>query len=225
MDRLKSGKNPVAIGQEPDNSDGENDGVNPPVDKPFENGYEYVDLGLSVKWATCNVGADSPEDYGDYFAWGETRPKPIYDWSHYKLGNYKWYIGANMEKYTRKDRKIQLDLSDDAACANWEGRWRIPTHDEFKELCEKCNWSWTTQNGVKGYKVTSEINGNSIFLPAAGFRVDSGLYKAGQTGYYWSSSLCTDNQNDAISVRLDSSCVSWYYYFRYYGQPIRPVCP
>jgi hypothetical protein len=195
------------------------------VEDCTENGHDYVDLGLSVKWATCNVGADSPEDYGDYFAWGETEPKPIYDWSHYKWGNYKWYTGANMEKYTSKDRKIQLDLSDDVACVNWGGRWRIPTHDEFKELREKCNWAWITQNGVKGYKVTSVINGNSIFLPMAGFCEDSGQYKAGQTGYYWSSSLNTDYRYDAICVRFDSRSVDGCYFFRYYGQSIRPVCP
>ncbi|MBQ5370375.1 MAG: T9SS C-terminal target domain-containing protein, partial [Bacteroidaceae bacterium] len=120
-------------------------------------GHEYVDLGLSVKWATCNVGADSPEDYGDYFAWGETSPKSTYDWS-----TYKWCKGAydNLTKYNTNsgfgtvDNKNQLDLSDDAARANWGGSWRMPTDEEFIELGEKCSWKRTTQNGVKGYKVT-----------------------------------------------------------------------
>ena len=195
------------------------------VEDCTENGHDYVDLGLSVKWATCNVGADFPEDNGDYFAWGETEPKPIYDWSHYKWCNYKWYIGANMEKYTREDRKKQLDLSDDAACANWGGSWRIPTHDEFKELREKCNWAWTTQNGVKGYKVTSKTNGNSIFLPAAGYRCGSSLISAGSLGYYWSSSLYTDDPYYARGVYFGSSSVDWNYYGRYYGRSVRPVCP
>jgi serine/threonine protein kinase len=228
MDRLISDKNPVAIGQELDNSDGENDGVNPPVDKPFENGYEYVDLGLSVKWATCNVGASKPEDYGDYFAWGEKSPKSTYNWS-----TYKWCRGFYNEPtkyyYSRRygivNNKAQLELSDDAARANWGGAWRMPTHDELRELHTKCTWTWTTQNGVKGYKITSKINGRSIFLPAAGYRNGSSLYLAGSYGYYWSSSLDSGNSYGARCVHFNSSSVDWYGSRRGYGLSVRPVCP
>ena len=190
--------------------------------------HDYVDLGLSVKWATCNVGADSPEDYGDYFAWGETEPKSTYDWD-----TYKWWQedNDNMTKYCTNsdygtvDNKTQLDLSDDAARVNWGGSWRMPTHEEFTELRKKCTWTWTTQNGVIGYKVTSKKNGNSIFLPAAGYRGNSSLSGAGLCGYFWSSSLYTDSPYYARFVGFNSSLVGWDGYGRYYGQSVRPVCP
>lgn len=192
------------------------------------NGHEYVDLGLSVKWATCNVGADSPEDYGDYFAWGETEPK-----STYYCSTYKWSEGdsdnltkyCTISSYGTVDYKTQLDLSDDAARVNWGGSWRMPTHEEFTELRERCSWTWPTQNGVKGYKVTSKTNGNSIFLPAAGYRYDSSLTEVGSRGYYWSSSLYADNPHDAWYVGLRSSVVVWKGNDRCYGRSVRPVCP
>ena len=192
------------------------------------NGHAYVDLGLSVMWATCNVGAVSPEDYGDYFAWGETSPKSTYNWS-----TYKWRKGAhnNLTKYSTNsgygtvDNKKHLDLSDDAARSNWGGSWRMPTHDEFTELREKCTWTWTTQNGVEGYKVTSKTNGNSLFLPAAGYRLNSSLSCAGSYGYYWSSSLSTDLPYYARFVYFNSSNVDWFFNYRYYGRSVRPVCP
>ena len=190
-------------------------------------GHEYVDLGLSVKWATCNVGANKPEDYGDYFAWGETKPKSTYNWS-----TYKWCRGSNdtQTKYNTKgsygtvDNKKTLELSDDAARANWGGSWRMPTDAEWTELREKCKWTLTTQNGVKGYKVTSKSNGNSIFLPAAGYRHVSSLYDAGSDGDYWSSSLTSGSPSDAWYVYFYSSNVYRYYYNRYYGFSVRPVC-
>lgn len=189
------------------------------------NGHAYVDLGLSVMWATCNVGADSPEDYGDYFAWGETSPKSTYNWS-----TYKWCEGSSstLTKYNSKssygtvDKKKKLDLSDDAARANWGGSWRMPTYDELKELKTECTWTWTTHNGVKGYKVTSKVNGNSIFLPAAGYRYDCSLEDAGTYGYYWSSSLRTGSY--ARCLFFGSSFVDWNIY-RYDGRSVRPVCP
>ena len=138
-------------------------------DEPVNNGHEYVDLGLSVKWATCNVGASKPEEYGDYFAWGETQPKDYYDWS-----TYKWCNGSydTLTKYNTNssdgtvDNKTTLDLSDDAARANWGGSWRMPTSAEQDELCNNCTWTCTKINGVEVYKVTSNINGNFIFLPS-----------------------------------------------------------
>lgn len=192
-----------------------------------ENGYEYVDLGLSVKWATCNVGATKPEDYGDYFAWGETEPKSTYDWSTYKYCN-----GSNttLTKYNTSssygtvDNKTTLELSDDAARANWGGSWRMPTTEEQDELRNNCTWTWTTQNGVNGYKVTG-TNGNSIFLPAAGYRYDSSLDSAGSYGDYWSSSLYTGYPSYAYDLYFDSSDVGWYSSDRYYGLSVRPVCP
>ena len=186
------------------------------------NGHEFVDLGLpsGTLWATCNVGATKPEDYGDYFAWGETMTK-----SSYKRKNYKWCKGRDctLTKYNRVDHKTILELSDDAANANWGGDWRMPTEAEQDELrnTSYTTWTWTTLNGVNGHKVTSKINGNSIFLPAAGYRDDSGLGRAGAGGYYWSSSI-------------DSHVSCWAYYLkdlygyrnrgdREHGQSVRPV--
>ena len=197
----------------------------------IHNGHEYVDLGLSVKWATCNVGANKPEDYGDYFAWGETQPKTTYDWS-----TYKWCNGDDhdLTKYCTKKRcgynrfvddKITLLLSDDAAHANWGGSWRMPTRAEQDELREKCTWTWTTQNGVNGSKVTSKSNGNSIFLPAAGSRYNSSLNAAGRYGFYLSSSLDADYPNLAYELYFNSSNVDWMGSDRNVGHSVRPVCP
>ena len=176
----------------------------------YENGHEWVDLGLSVKWATTNVGASSPTDYGGYYAWGETRTKSDYSWSTY---------------FDTSDGKTTLDLSDDAAHANWGGSWRMPTKAERDELREKCSWTWTTQNSVKGYRVSSKRNGNSIFLPAAGYRNEGSLVGAGSSGNYWSSSLDTSDSYDASSLYFNSSNVYSYYDYRFYGQSVRAVCP
>ena len=194
-------------------------------------GHAYVDLGLSVKWATCNVGASSPEEYGDYFAWGETEPKSTYNWS-----TYKWCRGSydtqtkycTNSSYGTVDNKTTLDLSDDAARANWGGSWRMPTKAEQDELREQCTWTWTAQNGVYGYKVTSKKSGytnKSIFLPAAGFRYDSSLHYAGSYGDYWSSSLDTSDPGRAYELGVYSDYVDWSYNGRFYGQSVRPVCP
>ena len=195
---------------------------------PSSENHECVDLGLSVKWATCNVGANKPEDYGDYFAWGETKPKTTYNWS-----TYKWCRGSydKLTKYNNKssygtvDNKTQLELSDDAARANWGGSWRMPTSAEQDELRNNCTWTWTTQNGVNGYKVTSKKNGNSIFLPAAGYRGGSSLDDAGSYGDYWSSSLFTGNASGAYYLYFRSSSVDWNYSRRCSGHSVRPVCP
>ena len=176
---------------------------------PSSGVHEYVDLGLSVKWATCNVGASKPEDYGDYFAWGETKPK-----KRYSSSNYSYTSNPTI-----------LPLSADAARANWGGSWRMPTRAEQDELREQCTWTWTTQNGVKGYRVTSTKNGKSIFLPAAGYRYDSSLNHAGRYGYYWLSSLNTGYSSNAYFLYFTWSSVVWYYYYRYYGLSVRPVCP
>ncbi len=191
--------------------------------------HEYVDLGLSVKWATMNVGASKPEDYGSYFAWGETEPKETYNWS-----TYKWCNGSSstLTKYNTSssygtvDNKTTLELNDDAARANWGGSWRMPTDAEMTELRTNCTWTWTTENGVNGYKVTSKSNGNSIFLPAAGDCYYSDLYDAGSYGYYWSSSLLTDYSSRAWRVCFfDSIYVLRDVNYRDDGRSVRPVCP
>lgn len=186
-----------------------------------------VDLGLSVKWASCNVGASKPEDYGDYFAWGETTTKSTYDVSTYKHSNGSYNSLTkynNNSKYGKVDNKTQLDLTDDAATVNWGGAWRMPTDAEMTELLEQCIWTWTTQNGVNGYKVISKSNGNSIFLPAAGDRLDSSLYDAGSIGHYWLSSLYTDYPGSAWYVYFNSSYVYRGIYYRFGGFTVRPVC-
>ena len=180
--------------------------------------YAYVDLGLSVKWATCNVGATKPEEYGDYYAWGETTTKATYSWDTYTLTTDG---GSTFTKYNTTDGKTVLELADDAARANWGGAWRMPTDAEWTELRENCTWTWTTKNGVNGYEVKSKTNENAIFLPAAGYRDDDDLSNAG-FGYYWSSSLSTYPLS-AWGVFLDSGGVSRYGDNRYCGLSVRPV--
>ena len=200
------------------------------VCRPSQN-HAYVDLGLpsGLLWATCNVGADNPEDYGDYFAWGETQPKDTYNWSTYQYCN-----GSNstLTKYCNNsdygyngftDNLTTLLPEDDAATANWGSDWRMPTDDEWQELLDNTTVIWTTQNGVNGRLFTA-ANGNSLFLPAAGFRGSGGLYYAGSYGYYWSSSLNSDDPDYAwgFSFRSDD-----YYVVdssRGCGFTVRPVC-
>ena len=180
----------------------------------FENGYEWVDLGLSVKWAACNVGATKPEQYGNLYAWGDTQPDRFnrdYIWSK-SPEQYTTYT-----KYT--DGNAQLELSDDAARGNWEGAWRMPTYQEMQELKEKCLWAWTTLNGTKGYQVISKSNGNSIFLPAAGY--NNGY--ASEYGYYFSASQYSEWEGYVI--KFTSSNILITRLSRYFGASIRPVRP
>ena len=194
-----------------------------------ENGHDYVDLGLSVKWATCNVGATTPDGYGDYFAWGETSPKDNYQWSTYKYCNGS---ETSLTKYNTSsdygtvDNKTTLELSDDAARANWGGKWRMSTQAEQDELRNNCTWTWTTQSGVNGYKVTSNTNGNSIFLPAAGFRSGTSVTYVGSRGFYLSSSLDESHPSYAYySFFYSGSMDLSYSHRRYYGRTVRAVCP
>ena len=174
------------------------------------NGHDYVDLGLSVRWATCNVGASSPSGYGNYYAWGETSTKNNYSW-----GTYKWCSGSydsqtrycTNSSYGTVDGKSRLDMADDAARVNWGSPWRMPTKAEMEELKNRCTWIWTTLNGVKGYNVKGP-SGKCIFLPAAGFRLASGLGDAGSYGYYWTASLREGYPNDAWYLRFDSG--GWF---------------
>lgn len=194
--------------------------------------HEYVDLGLSVKWATCNIGAKNPEDFGNYYAWGETTTKNTYDWTTYRWvqGVYDSllkYCTSESSDYGIVDNKTTLELSDDVARANWKGSWRMPTNAEYNELQSMCTWTSMTINGVKGYKVTSKKNGNYIFLPAAGYKSYNDLKAAGTYCYYWSCSLYTGG-----GVYSGTSYHAYHlnekksdYMPRYNGLPVRPVCP
>ena len=186
-----------------------------------------IDLGLSVKWAECNVGATAPEECGGYYAWGETEEKDDYSWS-----TYKWCNGSydTMTKYCANssygtvDNKTTLDPEDDVAHVKWGGDWRMPTRAEWDELLNECTLEWTTQNGVNGYRVTGP-NGNSIFLPAAGCRYGSDVDHRGDYGGFWSSSLYSYN-NDNVSMFgfFDSDNFYWYHvHVRYRGLSVRPV--
>ena len=199
-----------------------------PVTPP--DNHEWVDLGLpsGTLWATCNVGANSPEDYGDYFAWGETAPKDYYDWS-----TYKWCNGAynTLTKYCANssygyngftDGKTELDPEDDAAYVNWGSSWRMPTTDQRRELIDNCTSEWTTVNGVNGRLFTGP-NGNTLFLPAAGYRWYESLYRAGSYGYYWSRTLYSDDPSDAYYLYFSSGRMYWSNYYRDLGFTVRAV--
>lgn len=204
-----------------------------PEEQPFENGYEYVDMGLSVKWATCNIGATKPEEYGNYYAWGETETKSTYSWTNYRFrasgdspDNVKFNKYSTDRIYGINDCRNTLELEDDVANVKWGGKWHIPTEKERDELYNNCIWTWTTLNGTKGYLVTSKKPGftdRSIFLPAAGFIDDTGLHYDGSFGAYWSSSLVTDCRY-VWYLNFDSEKIQMYGSLRYYGFSIRPVC-
>ncbi len=174
-------------------------------------GHEYVDLGLRVKWATCNVGASSPEDTGYYFAWGETEPK-----SEYTEANSKTYGDASIGN-------IAGNPQYDAARANWGGSWRLPTKAEMQELLDSCTQKWTTQNGVEGRLFTSKKNGKSIFLPAAGSRYGSSLSFAGESGYFWSASPYESYSYYAYYLYFGSGNAYWLWSNRHDGHSVRPV--
>ena len=173
------------------------------------NGHEWVDLGLSVKWATCNVGASRPSDYGNYYAWGETTTKSNYG-------------SSNSRTYEVVTGDISGNPSYDAATANWGSGWRMPTKEEFEELLDKCNWQWTSQGGRNGYKVTCP-NGNSIFLPATGWRYGTSLDYAGDFGNYWSSTPYGSNSQNAYYLFFSSGYHYVYGNYRFDGQSVRPV--
>ena len=181
--------------------------------------HDYVDLGLpsGTLWATCNVGANAFEKYGDYFAWGETAPKDVYSWS-----TYQYYDGGNLVKYTGSDGLTTLLPEDDAATANWGNGWRMPTKEEWQELYQNTTNTWTTQNGMNGRLFTAP-NGNSLFLPAAGCRWDGYLDNVGSYGDYWSSSLYTDYPDDAWDFGFLSDYCRMSYYRRDYGLSVRAV--
>ena len=196
-------------------------------------GHDYIDLGLpsGTMWATCNVGAESPDQYGDYFAWGETTPKDTYNWSTYKYCNGDYNL---LTKYCSQsdfgfngftDDLKTLQSSDDAATTNWGEGWSTPTYNQWVELLRKCSHSWTTINGVKGCLFTSH-NGNSIFLPAASSRRDEDSRIVGDDGCYWS---CTLNKTYPDGVKgfrftLSIDDCDIYDLSREAGMPVRAVC-
>ena len=192
-------------------------GVKPPVDPAI------VDLGLSVKWANHNVGATNPEDYGDFFAWAETATKSDFTWSNYKWGS----SDESLSKYCIRasegtvDNRSVIENSDDAARVNMGSDWRIPTKAEMDELLNQCTWTWTTVNGTQGFTVTGK-NGNSIFLPAAGQKVDGKYYNKGRVGYYWTSTL-SSSSGYAKGLYMYSSERDYKNYSRINGHSIRAV--
>ncbi|MBP5348474.1 MAG: M56 family metallopeptidase [Bacteroidaceae bacterium] len=197
--------------------------------------HEYVDLGLSVKWATCNVGASKPEDNGNLYAWGETEVK-----EQYTMRTSKWGSPFSLKKYNINsedgtvDNKTTLDLEDDVAHVTWGGNWRMPTREEMDELHDNCTWEWTTLNGINGYRVTSKKQGytdRSIFLPAAGSKYN-GRYEYGSKGNYWSRSLMTDPYGDGsvtcgtgACIRFNNNQADVGWESRAAGLSVRPVCP
>jgi hypothetical protein len=195
-------------------------------DEGGSNGVEAVDLGLSVKWANMNVGANKDSGFGSYFAWGEIKPKKYYSWNTYVWSKENTQF---LVKYSVTDRKTQLDPSDDAAHATWGGDWRMPTVDECEELVDpdKCAWEWMTKDGVNGYKVTGKKTGNSIFLPITGFRFYDSVQFRAINGVYWTSTLYTASPSKAWCIEFNFKDVNVHYgnlsSNRFSGRCIRAV--
>lgn len=184
-------------------------------DKPIPG--EMIDLGLSVKWASHNVGASSPEGFGGYYAWGETEEKSDYDPYHYL--QYKYNQNGSFVVLGSNISGTQYDV----ARVKWGGSWRMPTQNEIEELVENCSWKWTTYNGVKGQLVTGP-NGNSIFLPAAGCRRGTGVQSVGRGGLYWSATQAGSYGDIACSLNFESAGDGWYFWKnRGDGYTVRPV--
>ena len=187
------------------------------------NGHKFVDLGLpsGLLWAETNIGAELPADGGDYFAWGETSTKSTYDEDSYFDSNYTTYS---------TDGKTTLEKQHDAAYVNWGTSCRMPTTDEFEELLDpaNCTWTWTSMtssdaSSVNGYKVTSISNGNSIFLPVSGIRFVYDVSYTELPGCYWSSTLYSGYSDQAFYLHIESSYFFLPYIYRYMGLIVRPV--
>ncbi len=171
--------------------------------------HDYVDLGLSVKWATCNVGAEDPTDYGEYYAWGETPTKTS-------------YVEGNCAMWDKKVGDITGNGSRDAAKANWGGSWRLPTRDEMEELLTECTHRWCQEDGHNGYLLTGP-NGKTMFLPAAGRRYGSQVGLAMEVGMYMSSTPCEGDDERCWGLGLNGGDIFLNWYYRYFGFTVRPV--
>ena len=193
-----------------------------------ESGHAWIDLGLpsGVKWASTNIGANLPQDEGDYYAWGETALKTDFRWATYAHGK-----GQNsLTKYANSDGIVSLDDADDIVTKTWGGTWRMPTQKEWAELQEHCVWTWTddyNKSGVAGYVVKSKSGEASLFLPAAGCRYANLVNEKGVHGYYWSSSLFNSSAYWGSAYQLQFIRVfvkSDWNHTRYYGSSVRGVC-
>ena len=197
---------------------------------PDNNHPHMIDLGLpsGIKWACCNIGAKSPTEYGNYYAWGETQPKNVYDWSTYKWGKYrkftKYCTNSDNGLNGFVDNKSELDLADDAAYINWGSGWRMPSDEQMKELQDYCTIEWTTVSGVGGLLFKSNRNNASMFFPAAGFRDESSLYNDGSCGYYYSCTLGAIDPSGNYRLYFYSDYGHWNSWdFRYFGCSVRAV--
>ena len=196
------------------------------------NGHEYVDLGLpsGTLWATCNIGATKPEEYGNYYAWGETEPKDNYEVDTYKYANKnlfeltKYCILKESGYNGFTDNLTELQGSDDPAAANWGGGWQTPSYEQWVELLANTTNEWTTQNGVEGRLFTSKKNGVSLFLPAAGCRcwIDE-FRQVGSNGSYWSGSVYPNNPGHAWNLSFYSDGYFMDECFRTDGYSVRAV--
>lgn len=188
----------------------------------YHEGHEYIDLGLSVKWATANLGESLPEKYGDYYAWGETKTKTDYSWSTYQFGDSKNLTKYNsVAKFGVVDNKVVLENIDDAANVVWGGDWRMPTSKELDELYGNCIWIRESQ----GYRVTSKINGKSIFLAMGGCMTGTSIFKPGEQAYYWTRNCLKHESTMAYVLYFNDEGYKYYTSPRYYGCFVRPVYP
>ncbi len=230
----------IACAPDEPNKDNTDDSNNVDIAELDFNGHDYVDLGLSsgTIWATCNVGADKPEVFGDYFAWGETESKveneyfSNYSWSSYKYceGTYETLTKyCTNGAYGRIDGKDILETIDDAVAVLWGGDWRTPTTSEIQELIDECKWEWVADyngTGIAGCVVSSKKKGNTsaIFLPAAGYRYDFGIYDEGYGAFYWASKTHEEHSCHAYYLYFDADIANVSYYYRAHGRSLRPVC-
>lgn len=197
----------------------------------YVNGHWAVDMGLSVRWADCNIGAGAPDEAGNYYAWGETSTKVSFPWNTYKhISNGKLIKYCTNSSSGRVDNKRILETQDDAAYINWGSAWRIPTKEQWEELADnnKCIWEWTTDNGVYGYKVTSKITGNSIFLPTTGYKPGGTRIEHPELGLYWTSTLFTGQYDNGYLAAYRFDLGQTHYNcrgtHRCNGRAIRAVC-
>ena len=190
-------------------------------------GHYYVDLGLSVMWATCNIGASTALMSGSYFAWGEVTPKESYSWETYihcdkdnKFTKYCYKKESGSNELV--DSLYTLQPEDDAAVQNWGNGWRMPTDAEFEELRTKCHWEWVSGIGVYYYKVTGST-GKSIMIPACGSMKDRIVHSPNSNGCLWTSNISNNKTEHACELTLYATGFWKGSVDRFYGEPIRPV--